>query len=75
MPKKTVLKQICKLIPKDSYLNKAKYYDDAIEGGGRVSIGKDEQVEIIETTAREESSYAHKLKQAVKKAQMDADLF
>ena len=48
LPKKTVIKQLCKLIPKNLLINQALHTDSVIEGGGAVTISDGGEVVVVD---------------------------
>jgi len=48
LPKKTVIKQLCKLIPKNLLINQALHTDSVIEGGGAVTISDENEVVVVD---------------------------
>ena len=48
LPKKTVIKQLCKLIPKNLLINQALHTDSVIEGGGAVTLSDKNEVVVVD---------------------------
>ena len=48
LPKKTVIKQLCKLIPKNLLINQVLHTDSVIEGGGAVTISDEGDVLVVD---------------------------